>query len=291
VVTGALMLAGCQNAPDEAPATAQAPAAETAASRTDPPSTGYPPLQSVPPRPQLSYTVQQQRQIVEALVADRENARYTSQVVRYRSGLSSLPPPPTPPEKVAALPVVEADAPVVAEPGLTQPETLVDFLASLHRQWFSDEPEPATPPAEAPAAPEAQMSTPAPAQADLPAVQDLAPAPMPPGRSAVVARMATRPQPIDAVLDDSVAQAPLPPERTAVVARQESPQQVATPTVPVPAPRPSVILTSAQLPSARPLAPAPPPIKPVVPVRASGDQSAALHSPPARTASVSAAQS
>jgi hypothetical protein len=134
------------------------------------------------------------------------------------------------------------------------------------------------------------MSTPAPAQADLPAVQDLAPAPMPPGRSAVVARMATRPQPIDAVLDDSVAQAPLPPERTAVVARQESPQQVATPTAPLPAPRPSVILTSVQLPSARPLAPAPPPIKPVVPVRASDDQSAALHFP-ARTGSVSAAAS
>ena len=57
-------------------------------------SAGYPLLQSVPPRPQLSYTVQQQREIVEALIADRENARYTSQVVRHRSGLSSLPPPP-----------------------------------------------------------------------------------------------------------------------------------------------------------------------------------------------------
>jgi hypothetical protein len=65
--------------------------------------TEYPSLYSVPPRPQLSYSVQQRRAIVEGLVADRELARYTDQVVRYRSGQSSLPPPPEPPRAVAAV--------------------------------------------------------------------------------------------------------------------------------------------------------------------------------------------
>jgi hypothetical protein len=65
--------------------------------------TEYPSLYTVPPRPQLSYSVQQRRAIVEGLVADRELARYTDQVVRYRSGQSSLPPPPEPPRDVAAI--------------------------------------------------------------------------------------------------------------------------------------------------------------------------------------------
>ena len=54
---------------------------------------GYPSLHTVPPRPQLTYTVEQRRAIVDMLVADRANARYTEEVVRYRAGLSSEPPP------------------------------------------------------------------------------------------------------------------------------------------------------------------------------------------------------
>ena len=68
----------------------------------------------MPPRPQLSYSVQQRRAIVDGLVADREHARYTEQVVRYRTGRSSLPPPPAPP------PVVVPDVPV--EPAATPAE-------------------------------------------------------------------------------------------------------------------------------------------------------------------------
>ncbi len=98
---------------------------------TAPAEAGYPPLQSVPPRPQLSYTVQQQRQIVEALIADRENARYTGQVVRHRSGLSSLPPPPTPPEPAAPVDLEPAVAAPAPEPSLADQETLVDFLGAL----------------------------------------------------------------------------------------------------------------------------------------------------------------
>ena len=279
VVAGALALAGCQQGADQAPPTA--PPTETVAS-PDTSSSGYPPLQSVPPRPQLSYTVQQQRQIVEALVADRENARYTSQVIRYRSGLSSLPPPPAPPPQVAVvLPAVAADEPAVVEPDLTEQQTLIDFLASLRRQIFSDEPEPA---AETlpPAAPEALTpASPSSAQANVPAEQ-LGPAPLPPARGAVVARMAARPHVVDELLDESIAQAPLPSDHTAAVARPEALRQVdATPTAPVPAPRPAATLTVA-LPSARPLVPAPPPTKPVVPVRSpnapepAGDRSAAV---------------
>ena len=48
----------------------------------------------MPPRPQLSYPVRQQRAIAGELLADRDNARYTEQVIRHRAGLSDLPPPP-----------------------------------------------------------------------------------------------------------------------------------------------------------------------------------------------------
>jgi outer membrane protein OmpA-like peptidoglycan-associated protein len=97
-------LASCQ---DLAGDTAQGSAGESAqeAANTEPVTVaeGYPSLHTVPPRPELSYTVKQRRAIVEGLVADRENARYTSAVVRYRAGLSSMPPPESKP--VAAVPL------------------------------------------------------------------------------------------------------------------------------------------------------------------------------------------
>jgi outer membrane protein OmpA-like peptidoglycan-associated protein len=94
-------LAACQNV-DEGTTSTETVAREPA---------GYPSLHTVPLRPQLSYTVEQQRAIVDGLIADRENARYTSEVVRYRTGLSSMPPPD--PRELAALPLVpepEGDA-------------------------------------------------------------------------------------------------------------------------------------------------------------------------------------
>ena len=66
----------------------------------------YPSLHTVPARPQLSYTVEQKRAIVDMLIADRVNARYTEGVVRYRAGLSSEPPPPAP--ALAAVPELGA---------------------------------------------------------------------------------------------------------------------------------------------------------------------------------------
>jgi hypothetical protein len=69
----------------------------------------YPSLHTVPARPQLSYTVEQRRAIVDMLIADRANARYTEEVVRYRAGLSSEPPP--------AAPALAAVSPNLAAPG------------------------------------------------------------------------------------------------------------------------------------------------------------------------------
>jgi hypothetical protein len=85
------------------------------------PPTEYPSLHTVPPRAKLSYTVQQQRAIVDGLVADRELARYTDQVVRYRSGQSSLPPPPEPPHAVAALETEDLIAPAEPAPASESP--------------------------------------------------------------------------------------------------------------------------------------------------------------------------
>jgi outer membrane protein OmpA-like peptidoglycan-associated protein len=96
-------LASCQDVADQ-PAPSDSAAGEP----------GYPSLYTVPPRPQLSYTVEQRRAIVDGLIADRENARYSSDVVRYRAGLSSQLPPAAP--ALAAVPVApEPDAPDAAD--------------------------------------------------------------------------------------------------------------------------------------------------------------------------------
>ena len=156
VLTGLVALASCQSI-DELWTAAPAPVA------AEPPkaSREYPSLHSVPPRPQLSYDVQQRRAIVDGLVADRENARYTDQVVRYRAGLSGLPPPPTPPKVVAAavpegpLEPVEPET-QAAEPDAPAPsfedddggrfgdqyedDTLGDFVDELARDPDEDAP-------------------------------------------------------------------------------------------------------------------------------------------------------
>jgi outer membrane protein OmpA-like peptidoglycan-associated protein len=99
-----IALASCQ---DLAGNPDQGSAGETAKAETV--AGAYPSLHTVPPRPELSYPVKQRRAIVEGLIADRENARYTSAVVRYRSGLSNIPPPEEKP--VAAVPLELAPEP------------------------------------------------------------------------------------------------------------------------------------------------------------------------------------
>jgi hypothetical protein len=158
-------LAGCQSLDGlwpaaAAPVDAGPPKPAAAASRE------YPSLHTVPPRPQLSYDVQQRRAIVDGLIADRENARYTDQVVRYRTGQSSLPPPPTPPKVVAAVvpegpvepvePETEAAEPDAQAPSFEdddggrfgdqyEDDTLGDFVDELARDPDEDAPAAAGP--------------------------------------------------------------------------------------------------------------------------------------------------
>jgi hypothetical protein len=106
-----MVLASCQN-----------PAQDPGPTGAVPAQPDYPSLHTVPARPQLSYTVEQRRAIVDGLIADRANARYSNQVVRYRTGLSGLPPPATPP--VAAVPPIAAPpiaAPDIATAGEVSP--------------------------------------------------------------------------------------------------------------------------------------------------------------------------
>lgn len=182
-------LAGCQNVDGE-PATpgpvAGEPAAPASVAAPDPATEeGYPELYTVPSRPKLTYTVEQRRAILDGLVADRENARYTSQVARYRVGLSQLPPPAPPPvvarpdDSVAALnptPAVPVAAPemVPSEQRAFEAETEViyddddlgTFMEDMRRQTAPTTPaEDALPKPEASAAPgisrvAAQMAAP-----------------------------------------------------------------------------------------------------------------------------------
>lgn len=81
----------------------------------------YPELASVPPRPRLSYTLEQRRQIADSLVADRENARYDRAVVRYELGLDTVPPPALRPPPVEAPQPQPGGVPVLPDKGAPQP--------------------------------------------------------------------------------------------------------------------------------------------------------------------------
>ena len=276
--TGVIALLGCQNTNGDVATSARAePQVEGAVTSDD-----YPLLQSVPPRPQLSYTVQQQREIVEALIADRENARYTSQVVRYRSGLSTLPPPPAPPESNVTE-ATEQTAPAGREPS-TQPdgakpqesllraETFDVFLRALARRFRSDAPEPeateAAPPPDAPAVSSEPEQGAAAQVVPLPdvalaagSVNDSADgtapqAPHPPAETAVAARSAVR-------SDQLIISPPLPPTLTAVTARQAADPTDPEAGTPIPAPRPDHAAHADPIPA---IAPEPPPGKPAWPI-------------------------
>ena len=271
LLVGGLALPGCQKMGDDGATASSEPMPVAQA----PAESEYPSLQTVPPRPQLSYTVQQQRQIVDALVADRENARYTGQVVRHRSGLSSLPPPPTPPAPAAPIDLEPAVAAPAPEPRLGDQETLIDFLGALLFGTADAEPAPVAagePEVVRSAAPQApsdrpEGDVPAAGAGDPPADGTTHPAPVPPARSAIAARLAAGPGVIDALVDETVPQAPLPPGQPALAARIAAAEQIeALAAAPVPAPRPVTARPAQATPTAS--LPAPPPLKPLVPVSA-----------------------
>ena len=225
-----VVLASCQDLAGESAKTETVAAAE-----------GYPSLHTVPPRPQLSYPVQQRRAIVEGLVADRENARYTSDVVRYRTGLSSMPPPeprivavapaePEPPDAAPAPPGAPSDRPVVEE----SPELIYedDDLGSFMEDLLNDRVAPGGAP-EARAAPPGGV-TPGAGPPDEPVVaDDVGP---PDGAQAVPAIMAAAPPepardaPVTTGTDERSRIAPPPPAPP----RPGSASEVAEATMPEP---------------------------------------------------------
>jgi outer membrane protein OmpA-like peptidoglycan-associated protein len=99
-----LLLSGCQPASGPEPGVSPAQPASPAA---------YPDLASVPPRPRLTYTVEQRREIADELVADREHASYRRAELDYATGRSATPPAPLPPAPPAPAP---AAAPEVGPP-------------------------------------------------------------------------------------------------------------------------------------------------------------------------------
>ncbi len=99
-VVSVLALAACgdfwRNVPPR-PAATNDPAVE---------ATPYPSVNSVPARPQLSYPLEQRREIAEGLVADRANARHAGDALRRdnaRPALADQPVPlPSPPAAPAS---------------------------------------------------------------------------------------------------------------------------------------------------------------------------------------------
>jgi hypothetical protein len=99
-----LALAGCQSngAPGGGGASPPTPASPAS----------YPDLASVPPRPQLGYTIEQRKEVADALIADRANARHRQAELAYATGRSATPPPPRPTPQ----PTEEAPAAAAAPP-------------------------------------------------------------------------------------------------------------------------------------------------------------------------------
>jgi outer membrane protein OmpA-like peptidoglycan-associated protein len=159
----------------------------------------YPELSTVPPRPRLTYSLAQRRQIAEALVSDRESARYDRAVTRYELGLDELPPPAVrprrveepepPPGGVPTLPDATAPRPLVpgggalAEALVTQ-QMLADrdngelrnFLRVLERQRRLDQQLRAA----------GLSRSPEPTPGDLPGVAPPTPTPEPPADAVTV---------------------------------------------------------------------------------------------------------
>lgn len=161
------LLTGCvdflANIPERPAASDDAAVAETP----------YPSLRSVPARPQLTYTLEQRREIAEGLVADRANARYAGDTVRQELDQAVRPDtaPPLPPAPVApSAPAADPEADLAAayiEEALARDAddgSLSDFLKRLERRPPAsaearpmpppprDAPQTAPPAAEAPAA-------------------------------------------------------------------------------------------------------------------------------------------
>ncbi|WP_222182421.1 hypothetical protein [Geminicoccus harenae] len=93
------VLAACSTAPEPelvepAERIIAEDAARAAAAQSE--ENSYPSVREVPPRPTLSYSPAQRRQIQDGLVADRAHARRTAELVRTTEGATPPPMPPVP---------------------------------------------------------------------------------------------------------------------------------------------------------------------------------------------------
>ena len=215
----------------------------------------YPSLASVPARPQLTYTLEQRREIAQGLVADRANARYAGDTLREDLGR------PVEPDTAPPLPPLPVTAPRAADPesDLTlayiedtlaresDDGSLGDFLDRLERRPPASaeaRPSPAPPP-EPPAEPAAVIED------ELPAASDAVAIP-----ATAVAGAEPRVEPAPPAADAAPAFAAAAAEAPPAPARETLPEAVAE-------------TTTAALPLAEPTAtrpPTPPPSAPALPL-------------------------
>ena len=153
----ALLLVGCGDFLDNIPARPAASDDPTIA------EADYPSLASVPARPQLTYTLEQRREIAQGLVADRANARYAGDALRQDLDRpvqpDTAPPLPPLPQPAAATSTVDPEGDLTLayiEDALARESddgSLGDFLDRLERRPpASAEARPSpTPPADLPA--------------------------------------------------------------------------------------------------------------------------------------------
>jgi outer membrane protein OmpA-like peptidoglycan-associated protein len=249
-----VLAAGCGNLLDDVP---PRPAAIEDQATAD---AAFPSLAAVPARPQLTYTLEQRREIAQGLVGDRANARYAGDELRRAQGR------PVQPDTAPPLPPVAAPAPPAgARPGdlaLAYVEealardsddgSLGDFLDRLQQRppAVADIlPPPAAVPPEA-VAPEpvaAEPVLPGPVAVEPVAVEPVAPEPVAPEPVA--------PEPVAAerVAAEPVVVAPVPEGDRAVAAAtgggtapgtaESAPGPAAAPAQPAPLPPPSLPLS------------------------------------------------
>ena len=181
----ATILTGCSSASDldvfgifdeSAPATTTAGQAKLRASADaqseaarDQPT---PKLSSVPERPVAPTQADVRQNIVEGLVADRENARYNDQSIRLQGGsrktFSTTPPPPPAPKPEVATP-----------PPATPTPTPPAAAPAVEREVASPTPTAAPPPPTAPAVERAVVSPPPAAPSPPPQTASVPPPPVP----------------------------------------------------------------------------------------------------------------
>jgi outer membrane protein OmpA-like peptidoglycan-associated protein len=205
----------------------------------------YPNLASVPPPPTRVLTTADREALKQGLIADRANARYTDEQLRYGSNASAAPPtrlPPRPAPQQAAAPAAATPAPAAPAPDAPAPQ------AAAPPPVAAAPPPPPAPAAPNPAAVAAPPEPPAPPPTPEPLAPPVAAAPPP------VVPPPAAPPPV-------AASPAVPAARAARVEREAPPQEssLTTPSVRS-VPEPDVVQPAPPPPRMAPVpAPEPPP--------------------------------